>query len=128
MKEDGVEAKQPKRYKATTNSKHQQPVFENKLNREFDVTSPDRVYVGDITYLWTQEGWLFLAMVIDLYSRKVVGWSIGSRMKAQLVSDALRMAIWQRRPAEGLIVHSDRGFPIRHQVLTPIAEYSRVGK
>lgn len=109
MKEAGVEAKQRKRYKVTTNSNHQQPVFENKLNREFDVTAPDRVYAGDITYLWTQEGWLYLAVVIDLYSRKVVGWSIGSRMKAQLVCDALRMAIWQRRPAEGLIVHSDRG-------------------
>ena len=109
MKEAGVQAKQRKRYKVTTNSDHQQPVFENKLNREFDVTEPDRVYAGDITYLWTQEGWLYLAVVIDLYSRKVVGWSIGSRMKAQLVCDALRMAIWQRRPTAGLIAHSDRG-------------------
>jgi putative transposase len=109
MKEAGVQAKQRKRYKVTTNSNHQQPVFENKLNREFDVTEPDRVYAGDITYLWTQEGWLYLAVVIDLYSRRVVGWSMGSRMKSQLVCDALRMAIWQRRPAAGLIVHSDRG-------------------
>ena len=67
------------------------------------------MYVGDITYLWTQEGWLYLAAVIDLYSRKVVGWSMASRMKAQLVCDALRMAIWQRRPKAGLIVHSNRG-------------------
>jgi len=70
---------------------------------------PDQVYVSDITYLWTQEGWLYLAVFIDLYSRRVVGWSMGSRMKAGLVTDALRMAIWRRRPAEGLIVHSDRG-------------------
>ncbi len=70
---------------------------------------PDQAYVGDITYLWTQEGWLYLAVVIDLFSRKVVGRSISSRMKAQLVCDALRMAVWQRRPGTGLVVHSDRG-------------------
>lgn len=109
MKAAGVQAKQRKRYKVTTNSDHQYPVFENKLDREFAVAAPDRAYAGDITYLWTQEGWLYLAVVIDLYSRKVVGWSMSSRMKAQLACDALRMAIWQRRPAAGLIVHSDRG-------------------
>ena len=109
MKEAKVEVKRRKKYKVTTNSNHKQPVFENVLNRQFDVDQADRAYVGDITYLWTQEGWLYLAVVIDLYSRKVVGWSMGSRMKAQLVCDALRMAIWQRRPGAGLIVHSDRG-------------------
>lgn len=109
MKEANVQVKHRKKYKVTTNSNHKQPVFDNVLNRQFDVDRPDQVYVGDITYLWTQEGWLYLAVVIDLYSRKVVGWSMGSRMKAQLVCDALRMAIWQRRPGDGLIVHSDRG-------------------
>jgi putative transposase len=109
MKEAGVQVKRRKKYKVTTNSKHDQPVFDNVLDRQFDVDQPDQVYVGDITYLWTQEGWLYLAVVIDLYSRKVVGWSMGSRMKAQLVCDALRMAIWQRRPGAGLLVHSDRG-------------------
>ena len=109
MKEAGVQVKRRKKYKVTTNSNHKQPVFDNVLNRQFDVDQPDQVYVGDITYLWTQEGWLYLAVIIDLYSRKVVGWSIGSRMKAQLVCDALRMAIWQRRPQAGLVVHSDRG-------------------
>jgi putative transposase len=109
MKEAGVQVKHRKKYKVTTNSNHKQPLFDNVLDRQFDVDQPDKVYVGDITYLWTQEGWLYLAVVIDLYSRKVVGWSIGSRMKAQLVCDALRMAIWQRRPKAGLIVHSDRG-------------------
>ena len=78
------------------------------MNREFDVGAPDQVDAGDTTYLWTQEGWLYLAVVIDLYSRKMVGWSMSSRRKAQLVCDALRRAIWQRRPAAGLIVHSDR--------------------
>lgn len=109
MKEAGVQVKHRKKYKVTTNSNHKQPVFDNVLNREFDVDRPDQVYAGDITYLWTQEGWLYLAVVIDLYSRKVVGWSMGSRMKSQLVCDALRMAIWRRRPKAGLIVHSDRG-------------------
>ena len=109
MKEADVEVKHRKKYKVTTNSDHKQPVFDNVLDRQFDVDQPDQAYVGDITYLWTQEGWLYLAVVIDLYSRKVVGWSMGSRMKAQLVCDALRMAIWQRWPGAGLVVHSDRG-------------------
>ena len=109
MREAGVQARSRKKYKVTTNSRHQQPVFENRLNRAFEVARPNRVYAGDITYLWTQEGWLYLAVVVDLYSRKVVGWSMSSRMKAQLVCDALAMAIWQRRPEAGLICHSDRG-------------------
>jgi putative transposase len=109
MIEAKVQVKHRKKYKVTTNSNHQQPVFNNVLDRQFDVEQPDQVYAGDITYLWTQEGWLYLAVVIDLFSRKVVGWSIGSRMNARLVTDALMMAIWQRRPEAGLIVHSDRG-------------------
>jgi putative transposase len=109
MREAGVKARYRKKYKVTTNSNHKQPVFENVLEREFSAVKPDQVYVSDITYLWTQEGWLYLAVFIDLYSRRVVGWSMGSRMKAGLVTDALRMAIWRRLPAEGLIVHSDRG-------------------
>jgi len=109
MKEAGVWVRSKKKYKVTTNSDHKQPVFDNLLKREFDVAQADQAYVADITYVWTQEGWLYLAVVIDLYSRKVVGWSVGSRMKAQLVCDALTMAIWQRRPSAGLIVHTDRG-------------------
>jgi transposase InsO family protein len=109
MKEAGVKVRSRKKYKVTTDSNHKQPVFENVLDRGFDVQQPDQAYVGDITYIWTQEGWLYLAVVIDLFSRKVVGWSMGSRMKAQLVCDALQMAIWQRKPKSGLIVHSDRG-------------------
>ena len=109
MKEAGVQVKHRKKYKVTTNSNHKQPVFDNVLDRQFDVEEPNQGYVGDITYLWTGEGWLYLAVVIDLYSRKVVGWSMGTRMTAQLVCDALMMAIWLRRPKEGLVVHSDRG-------------------
>jgi transposase InsO family protein len=109
MIEAKVQIKHRKKYKVTTNSNHKQPVFDNVLNRQFDVEQPDQVYVEDITYLWTQEGWLYLAVVIDLYARKVVGWSMGSRMTTRLVTDALMMAIWQRRPKAGLVVHSDRG-------------------
>jgi putative transposase len=109
MKAAKVKVRHRKKYKVTTNSDHQQPVFDNVLDRRFEVNEADRAYVSDITYIWTGEGWLYLAVVIDLFSRKVVGWSMGARMKAQLVCDALEMAIWQRRPAPGLIVHSDRG-------------------
>lgn len=109
MKEAGIQVRYKKKYKVTTNSKHKLPVFDNVLNRQFDVDAPNLAYVQDITYIWTKEGWLYLAVVIDLYSRKVVGWSMGSRMKAKLVCDALTMALWQRNPKTGLIVHSDRG-------------------
>jgi putative transposase len=109
MDEAGVKVRSRKKFKVTTNSDHKQPVFDNVLDREFDVNEQDMTYVQDITYIWTQEGWLYLAVVIDLFSRKIVGWSMGSRMKAQLVCDALNMAICQRKPRPGLIVHSDRG-------------------
>jgi len=84
-------------------------VFDNVLAREFTTAEPDQAYVTDITYIWTQEDWLYLAVFIDLFSRRVVGWSMGPRMKAKLVTDALRMAIWQWQPSAGLIVHSDPG-------------------
>jgi putative transposase len=109
MKEANVEVRHRKKYKVTTNSNHKQPVFENLVQRQFEVDQTDQIYAADVTYIWTQEGWLYLAVVIDLCSRKVVGWSMSSRMKAQLVCDALQMAIWQRRPKAGLIHHSDRG-------------------
>ena len=109
MREANVKARQRKKFKVTTNSNHKHPLFDNLLERQFDVPQTDQVYASDVTYIWTQEGWLYLAVVIDLCSRKVVGWSMSSRMKAQLVCDALKMAIWRRRPQAGLIHHSDRG-------------------
>jgi len=109
MKEAGVKVRHKKKYKVTTDSNHKLPVFENLLKRKFHVEGRDLAYVSDITYIWTNEGWLYLAVVIDLFSRKVVGWSMSSRMNAQLVTDALLMALWLRRPAKGLIHHSDRG-------------------
>lgn len=109
MREAGVKARYRKKYKVTTNSNHRQPVFENVLDREFTAAEPDQAYVTDITYIWTREGWLYLTVFIDLFSRRVVGWSMALRMTSRLVTDALRMALWQRRPEAGLIVHSDRG-------------------
>lgn len=109
MREAEVQVRHRRKYKVTTNSNHKQPVFDNLLQRQFDVVEIDQVYAADVTYIWTQEGWLYLAVVIDLCSRKVVGWSMSSRMKAQLVCDAMKMAIWQRKPQAGLIHHSDRG-------------------
>lgn len=109
MKETQIWVRYRKKYKVTTNSKHKKPLFNNELNRQFTRDAPNKAYVSDITYIWTQEGWLYLAVVLDLYSRRVVGWSMSSRMKADLVCDALQMALWQRKPNQGLIVHSDRG-------------------
>ena len=109
MKEANVWVRYKKKYKSTTNSEHNKPIYDNKLKQDFDFQQPNQAWVQDITYIWTSQGWLYLAVLIDLYSRKVVGWSMGSRMKAQLVCDALTMAIWQRQPKAGLIVHSDQG-------------------
>ena len=115
-------------HQVTTDSKHSKPLFENKLDRQFEVGKPDIAYVSDITYINTQEGWLYLAVVIDLFSRKVVGWSMSSRMKAELVCDALKMAIWQRKPGRGLTVHSDRGSQYAsHDYRKLIKMYSCVG-
>ena len=109
MKLADVAAKQKKKFKATTDSKHNLPVAPNLLNRQFEVKEPDTVYVSDITYIWTHEGWLYLAVIIDLFSRQVVGWSLSNRMTGKMIMNALRMAIWRRRPFRGLIFHSDRG-------------------
>jgi transposase InsO family protein len=93
----------------TTDSKHDMPVAANILNRQFNPLEPNTVYVSDITYIRTNSGWLYLAIVLDLFSRKVVGWAMAPSMPAELVCAALNMAIQQRQPAPGLIVHSDRG-------------------
>jgi putative transposase len=91
----------------TTDSKHDMPIAENVLNRQFNPSAPDLAYVSDITYIRTVAGWLYLATVLDLYARKVVGWAMAPSMPAKLVCDALSMAIQQRKPAPGLIVHYD---------------------
>ena len=108
MRENGIRARHKRRYRVTTDSKHKLPVAPNLLNREFTPTEPDQVFSSDITYIWTDEGWLYLAVVLDLFNREVVGWSIKPRMTADLVTDALTMAWFLRRPTPGALCHSDR--------------------
>ena len=105
----GLRCKTRRKYKAPTTAGQAQTAAPNQLNREFTVQAPDKVYVGDITYLPTGEGWLYLAVVLDLCSRAVVGWAMADHMRAELVNQALAMAISQRRPAAGLMMHTDRG-------------------
>ena len=109
MKRQGLVAKAAKRFKLTTDSDHKLPIAPNLLNREFEAKAPNQKWAGDITYLMTNEGWLYLAVIIDLYSRSVIGWSMGPRMKAGLVCDALKMALWRRGFPKGVLTHSDRG-------------------
>lgn len=109
MKHMGLCSRVARKFKATTNSKHSQPVYDNVLNRQFKMDKPNQAWVTDITYVSTRQGWVYLASVMDLYSRKIVGWSLGNRMTRELVLDALDMAYKRQKPAPGLIHHSDRG-------------------
>lgn len=109
MRLAGLEGVRPKRFVRTTVSKHDAPVAENLLNREFEVEAPNRAWATDITYVRTWEGWLFLAVVIDLFSRKVIGWSTADHLRTELALDALSMALRQRAPQGELVHHSDRG-------------------
>lgn len=109
MRHLGLKAKAKKKFKVTTDSNHKLPVAANLLDRDFSTTAPNQKWVGDITYIWTDEGWLYLATIIDLYSRAVIGWSIQSTMTRELVCDALMMALWRRGFPRGVLCHSDRG-------------------
>ena len=109
MRKLKLKAKTPKRYKVTTDSNHSYSVAPNLVNRQFTAEAPNKLWATDITYLWTMEGWLYLAVVLDLFSRQVVGWAMDKQMKVQLTLDALAMAYWRRKPEPGLIHHSDRG-------------------
>jgi transposase InsO family protein len=109
LKRQGLIAKAAKLFKVTTDSNHALPVVPNLLERNFSAHQPNEKWVTDITYIQTTEGWLYLAVMIDLYSRKIVGWSMSKNIDAQLVCDALTMALWRRKFPQGVIVHSDRG-------------------
>ena len=109
MRLQGLRARPKRRYRTTTDSRHGLPVSPNLLARRFAVAQPNTAWVTDMTYLWTPEGWLYLAVMIDLFSRRVVGWSMSERLDRKLALDALRMALAQRCPQPGLIHHSDRG-------------------
>jgi transposase InsO family protein len=109
MREMGLKATQPEKFVVTTDSNHDLIIYPNILNRQFSAEEPNQVWVTDITYIWTLEGWVYLASVMDLFSRKIVGWSLADHMKKELVIQALNMAIIQRQPGKELIHHSDRG-------------------
>jgi putative transposase len=127
MRENGIRGRHKRRYKATTDSKHSLPVAPNLLDRNFQPAAPNQAWTADLTYVWTQEGWLYLAVVLDLFNREVVGWSIKPRMTADIVTDALTMAWFRRRPAPGLIHHSDRGSQYAsHAFQNKLAEYGMI--
>ncbi len=109
MKQLKLEVRYPKRFRVTTDSKHTMEVAPNILNRQFNPTAPNQVWATDISYVWTLKGWMYVAVVIDLYSRQVVGWAIDEHMKTSLCINALQMAYWRKKPAKGLMHHSDRG-------------------
>lgn len=109
MRESGLHPVWKRKFVSTTNSKHGYGVAENLLNRQFDVAQPNQAWVSDMTYIHTRQGWLYLAVVMDLCSRKIVGWATVATMHTELVAAALHMALQQRRPPRGLVLHSDRG-------------------
>jgi transposase InsO family protein len=127
MRELGLKAKAPRRYKVTTDSGHSFAVAPNVLNRHFQPSSLNKAWAADITYVWTLEGWLHLAVVMDLYSRQIVGWAMDKRIKQQLTLDALAMAYWRRKPAAGLIHHSDRGSQYAcHEYQKRVRQYAMI--
>lgn len=109
MRKNDIRARHKRRYKATTDSRHDFPVAQNVLDRNFEPARPDQTWTADITYIPTNEGWLYLAVVMDLYTRMIVGWSMDARMTRELVMNALRMAYFRRKPKRGVTHHSDRG-------------------
>ena len=109
MREAGIRSKTARKFRVTTDSRHKHPVSDNLLNRDFRADHADKVWLTDITYIWTSEGWLYLAAVLDLYSRRIVGYAMSSRIDAELTVKALRQALDRRHPPERLLHHSDRG-------------------
>jgi len=127
MRENGIRARHKRRYKATTDSKHALPVAPNVLDRDFTPSAPNQTWTADLTYVWTAEGWLYLAIVLDLFNREIVGWSIKPRMTADIVTDALTMAWFRRKPEPGLIHHSDRGSQYAsHRFQEKLTEYAMI--
>ena len=109
MKKQGITAKTKRRYKVTTNSKHKLPVAENLVQMQFNPEKKNSLWTTDITYIWTKEGWLYLLVILDLWSRAVISWNVQQNMDENLVIKSLEQALRNRKPAEGLILHSDRG-------------------
>ena len=111
MRREGIRAKRRRKFRVTTDSNHAQPIAPNVLNRDFTVELPNTAWVTDVTYVWTHQGWLYLAAILDLCSRRVVGWAAGANNDRQLALDALQRATTDRQPRDGMLHHSDRGSP-----------------
>ena len=109
MSEEGLKVVQKRRHRGTTNSKHKRPAAPNILGRHFTAATPNQIWLGDLSYVPTEQGWLYLAVVLDLYARRIVGWAMETHLGDVLARKALRMALWRRRPAPALLHHSDRG-------------------
>ncbi len=122
----GLKALAKRPYKVTTDSKHAQPVYDNVLDRDFSTTAVNQKWCGDITYIRTDEGWLYLAVIIDLHSRAVIGWSMNQRMNKQLVCDALLMALFKRKFPQGVIIHHDRGSQYCSKKYQQIIQYNQL--
>jgi len=128
MRENSIRARSRRKFKVTTDSDHSLPVSINMLDRNFTTDRPNRVWTGDITYIATDEGWLYLDVVLDLFSRRIVGWSMGARVSRHLVIDALTMTWFRRRPEAGLMFHSDRGSQYAsHEFQRTLKRFAMVG-
>lgn len=126
MRLEGLFGRRTRRKVRTTDSKHNYPIAQNLLNRQFHAEAPDTKWVADITYIPTHEGWLYLAVVLDLFSRKIVGWGMSARLTADLVEDALRMALFERCPDRGLLHHSDRGIQYASEQIRQILAANQI--
>jgi putative transposase len=128
MRENGLRSRTVRKYKATTNSKHNHPVHENVLNQTFRAERPNQVWMSDITYVWTTEGWLYVASIMDLFTRKIVGWKASSRMTKELVIETLEQAYEREKPEAGVLHHSDRGSQYAaKEYQKKLKEYKMVG-
>ena len=126
MRENGLQGAQKRRFRCTTNSRHALPIAPNRLDRNFNPAEANRVWAGDVTYIATEQGWLYLAVILDLFSRRVVGWSVSSTNDTKLAQEALQRALVARRPALGLLHHTDRGSPYASLAYTAILRQNGV--
>ena len=122
MRKNGIMAKTKRKFKVTTQSKHKNPVAENLVKQEFVAQGPNQLWTSDITYVWTKEGWLYLAIILDVFSRSIVGWSLSSRITAELVLTAFKRALQRRQVTAGMIFQSDRGSQYASEVIRTVLQ------
>ena len=117
MRAEGLLSRPPRRFKVTTESRHSLPVAPNLVHRKFVATSPNQLWVGDLTYIWTWQGWLFFSVMLDVFSRRAVGWAMADHMRTELPLEALGMALGIRQPEGGLVHHTDRGSQYASEII-----------